>query len=238
MLDNVRARARRFVGAERSLFTLLPCHRAGPCAVPSPGLCAVCGWVSFRSAFAHRWQVAVEAQVAEVAWGRGEGCHILFQTMYSGATDGFDGQTELRAVAALSGGPPVPWWFRDLLLSGRLFQQGALGLGSSRTRIPPLSLSGQFLRSWLLDSTGEAGKRPWAHSPGLAPRVGTLGIISKEHFPIPSLVSDLPAWVGCPSHRCPGLGSEGRSQCCPSSGRNGFVLPVIVVSNVIITILF
>lgn len=75
---------------------------------------------------------------------------------------------------------------------------GSPGLRSGRTCIRALSISGQFLWSRLLDATREAGKRQWAHSPGLAPRVGTLGIISKEHFPIPSLVSDIPAWVGCP----------------------------------------
>lgn len=140
-------------------------------------------------------------------------------------------------MAALSGGPPVPWWFRDLLRSGSLFQPGALGLGSSRTRIPPLSISGQFLRSWLLDSTREAGRGnghiPQAWRLGWGPSGSSPRNIS---HPFPG---ERHSRVGrCPSHPCPGLGSEGRSRCCLSSGRNGFVSPVIVVSNAIITILF
>lgn len=63
----------------------------------------------------------MEALVEEAACERGERFHILFQiTMYSEAS--WLGRTAgARAVAAVSGGQPVPRGFRDVLISGRLF---------------------------------------------------------------------------------------------------------------------
>lgn len=66
---------------------------------------------------------------------------------------------------------------------GPRLQAGSHRLRSRRTQAS--SISGQF-RGAASGSVGEARKRQWAHSPGLAPRVGTLGIISKKQFSTPS----------------------------------------------------
>lgn len=113
-----------------------------------------------------------------------------------------------RSPAALSQGQSVPRCFRNVLVSARLFQgpsRGALaqartfqrraaGLGSHRSRAS--SISGQFRGRSRRGTREMPGK-----DNGLAPRVGTLGIISKEHFATPARVSNIPVWVGYPSHR-------------------------------------
>lgn len=209
--------------------------RVWPCRLD----CVLCA-VSCRSAFAHRWRVAGKASERRRRmlrrWRGGAGRDFTFYSK------GCVRKPPMASMGRRSCSVRRP--VRALAFQGSADEPEALPAGSPALGLQPHSHSG-FVHFWSVppvmaaDATREAGKRQWAHSPGPAPRVGTLGIISKEHFlPIPSLVSDIPAWVGCPSHRCPGLGSEGRSQCCPSSGRNGFVLPVIVGSNVTITILF
>ena len=172
------------------------------CGPVRSGLCA-CVLVSFGSAFVNRWGVEgrasereMDAQVEEAAWGRGEGFHVLFQIMmYSEASVGLDEQPDQRlfcpeATLCLGVGGVVsewealPGWKLSSARGGQRLQAG-----SRRLRFPPHS---GFVHFWSVSrvrppgSAGEARKRQWAHSPGLAPRVGTFGIISKEHFSTPS----------------------------------------------------
>lgn len=238
------------------MVTLLPFFGAGPCVVLSPGLC-VCVLVSLRSAFAHRWRVAgkgsqpeMEAHFGEAAWGQGEGFHILFQIMmYWEASVGLGRQSPI-------GGCSVPRPVCASVIQGFANEWEALpGFKQSSARGGPRLAAGSpgfgfsshsgFVHFWSvswvwpLEYTGEIRKRQWIHFPGLAPRAGPLGIISKEHFPTPSPVSDMPAWVGYPSYRCPSPGSQGQGQCRPRSRRKVCVcVSVCVVSNAIITILF
>lgn len=101
-----------------------------------------------------------------------------------------------------------------------------LQAGSRRLRFPPHP---GFIHFWSVSrvprpgSAGEAWKRQWAHSPGFAPWVGTLGIISKEHFPIPSpgerhcRVGQVHVASVTPARLCGGMGLV-----LPSLRKNGF----------------
>lgn len=126
---------------------------------------------------------------------------------------------------------PLPGWKLSSVRGGPRLQAG-----SRQLRFPRHS---GFVHFWSVSrvrppgSAGEARKRQWAHSPGLAPRVGTSGSSPRNIFPPLPLVSHIPAWVRYP---VASMTRAGLGQRCPSSERKDFVLPVVVVANVIITI--